>query len=379
MFITCPYKRCIFTFKISDHIQIFFATLATSNIRHKTSFFAIAKQSLAEILSHLSETLIFINYEALKTLIISPNPQTFGLSYKSITMSMFGVTPQTRAGVAMHLGTFSLFPRLPVEVRLLIWEETCRQGRLITVFTCQDPLEDEQSLGHGNIPFYTFKSRDPIPSILHATREARAVARKFYTLAFDTRKEFPSVTALDRTAGSIWVNPLYDIICPMSSITDSQCDALRAKIYDLKVQRIALNDCAFQRSSTMRCDRWGTFLSRSPPEWMNENIKEVTLYTTPCLLLPSDDIELVETNDRIQYPPSTLILKRGVMRRQNVFFGNLQRLQRLQLVEDEKNKRLGRNCNRIYDCPQWLYDCRKTWSRPQQRYMAARPVNSILF
>ncbi|KAF7873886.1 hypothetical protein EAF04_002558 [Stromatinia cepivora] len=304
-----------------------------------------------------------------------------------ISMGMSTATPNSWAGASnkplgfleRHLSSFRPFTRLPIEVRLMIWEEACLQGRIVTVFPSERILEAQHSQSHGDLQFYVFKSRDPIPGILHANQESRRAARKFYKCAFDTRAEFPLITTTGtETAGSIWINPTCDIICPMSFMTDSQCDVLRTKMYDLKIERISLNDCAFQRFASMPCDKWGVFLTRSPPEWMNEHIKEVTLYTSRHLLLPDDDIELTEINHAIAYPPAIMKSKLELMRRHHKFFKDLQRLQKLQLDEDEKNERLGRESTRINDCPQWLYDCRSTWCKPRQREMASHLVHSIL-
>ncbi|KAI9644247.1 hypothetical protein NHQ30_007602 [Ciborinia camelliae] len=289
-------------------------------------------------------------------------------------MKIFGLEPQTWAGLPNnHLSFFRLFSRLPPEIRKMIWEEVCRQGRVVTVFPTRRILKAEHSQGHGDLSFYAFKSCDPIPAILHANHEARAVALKFYKLAFDTQAEFPLVTTMDHgTNGCIWINPSCDLICPMSSMTDSQCDALNEKMYELKVQRIGLNDCVWQKSSSMPCDKWGTFTKISPPEWMNEHIKEVTLYTSRYMLFPSEELELTEFDFATAYlNPRMKKLKLELMRRHNQFFEDLRRIQKLQLQEDVKNTVLGRNLTKLKDCPQWLYDCRGSWCKPQQRSMTS--------
>ncbi|TGO41044.1 hypothetical protein BHYA_0027g00210 [Botrytis hyacinthi] len=277
-----------------------------------------------------------------------------------------------------HMSTFHPFARLPTELRLMIWKEACRDERTVTVFSSDRVLDAKFSQGHGDLPFYTFRSRNSIPGVLHANGESRFIAMKFYLPVFDTRMEFPLVTTLGPgTASSIWINPSTDLICPMTSMTDDQCDALAEKMSDVKVERIALNDCAFQRSSLIPCDKWGSFSTLTVPFWMHENIREVTVYTSRYLVQPDDDIELTKFDRRAAFPPKMMKSKMEISRRQNTSFGNLQKILKQQLLEDEKNKKYGLECAKLAACPQWLFDCRGKWTRPEQRDMVANPVNSV--
>ncbi|KAF7895594.1 uncharacterized protein EAF01_009556 [Botrytis porri] len=293
---------------------------------------------------------------------------------------MFRTTPQGFNGsqqkqlgfLEKYLNTFHPFARLLIELRLLIWEEACRDERTVTVFSSERTLDAEFSQGHGDLPFYTFKSRNSIPGVLHASRESRFIAKQLYLPVFDTQSEFPLVTTLGNgTAASIWINPSTDLICPMTSMTDDQCDALTQKMRDVKVERIALNDCAFQRSASIPCDKWGTFSAIT--------IREVTIYTSRYLVKPDDNIELTKFDRRVAYPPKIMKSKNEISRRQNTSFGNLQKVLKQQLLEDEKNKKLGRDCIKLDACPQWLFDCRGKWTIPQQRHMAANQANTVTY
>ncbi|TGO81989.1 hypothetical protein BPOR_0953g00040 [Botrytis porri] len=274
---------------------------------------------------------------------------------------MFRTTPQGFNGsqqkqlgfLEKYLNTFHPFARLLIELRLLIWEEACRDERTVTVFSSERTLDAEFSQGHGDLPFYTFKSRNSISGVLHASRESRFIAKQLYLPVFDTQSEFPLVTTLGNgTAASIWINPSTDLICPMTSMTDDQCDALTQKMRDVKVERIALNDCAFQRSASIPCDKWGTF----------------SAITSPFL-----------DARKVAYPPKIMKSKNEISRRQNTSFGNLQKVLKQQLLEDEKNKKLGRDCIKLDACPQWLFDCRGKWTIPQQRHMAANQANTVTY
>ncbi|KAF7927254.1 hypothetical protein BELL_0131g00130 [Botrytis elliptica] len=299
---------------------------------------------------------------------------------------MFRTTPQSFNSfqkkslgfLEKHLSTFHFFPRLPTELRLVIWKEACRDERTVTVFSSDRVLDAKFSQGHGDLPFYTFRSRNSIPGVLHANGESRFIAMKFYLPVFDTRMEFPLITTLGTgTASSIWINPSTDLICPMTSMTDDQCDALAQKMRDVKVERIALNDCAFQKSASIPCDKWGTFSTLTVPFWMNEDIREVTIYTSRYLVQPDEDIELTKFDRRAAFPPKMMKSKMEISRLQNTSFGNLQKILKKQLLEDEKNKKHSRECVKLAACPQWLFDCRRKWTRPEQREMVANSVDSV--
>ncbi|KAM0150352.1 hypothetical protein ACHAQE_008606 [Botrytis cinerea] len=298
--------------------------------------------------------------------------------FRTNSQGFNGPQQNTFGFLEKYLSTFHSFPKLPAELREMIWKEACRDERTVTVFSSDRVLDAEHTKGHGDLPFFTFRSLNSIPGVLHADRESRFIGMKIYMPVFDTRSEFPLVTEMsDRTAPSIWINPSTDIICPMTSMIDDQPETLSKKMCDAKVERIALNDCSFQRSASIPCDKWGTFSSQSSPFWMNEHIREVTIYTSRYLVAPDDDIELTKFDRRVAYPPKFMKSKLEIARRMNLAFANLQKVLKKQLLEDEKNKRLGQDCEIIDGCPQWLFDSRGTWKKPEQREMAANLANSV--
>ncbi|KAF5875325.1 uncharacterized protein Bfra_003780 [Botrytis fragariae] len=298
--------------------------------------------------------------------------------FRTSSQGFSGSQQKSLGFLEKHLSTFHQFALLPTEVRLMIWKEACRDERTVTVFSSDRVLDAKFSQGHGDLRFYTFRSRNSIPGVLHANSESRFIGKKFYLPVFDTRAEFPLVTTLGTgTAASIWINPSTDLICPMTSMTDDQCDALTKKMRDVKVEHIALNDCAFQRSASIPCDKWGTFSTMMSPFWMHENIREVTIYTSRYLVQPDEDIQLTKFDRKVAYPPKVMKSKMEIARRQNTSFGNLQKILKQQLLEDGKNKKHGRDCVKLDACPQWLFDCRGRWTRPEQREMVANPVNAV--
>jgi len=77
---------------------------------------------------------------------------------------------------------FTIFPKLPVELRLKIWKFAL-PGRRIVDIRC-----DKQS-----VLFEKYRSSTPIPSILHVCSESRTLASKVYELAFRTTPSSRSI------------------------------------------------------------------------------------------------------------------------------------------------------------------------------------------
>jgi hypothetical protein len=67
---------------------------------------------------------------------------------------------------------FPLFSKLPQEIRLIIWEMTTEEGRIVAV----------RSVTRGGL-------RSPVPPILHVCSESRAVGLKQYALCFSALPE----------------------------------------------------------------------------------------------------------------------------------------------------------------------------------------------
>lgn len=92
------------------------------------------------------------------------------------------------------LDTFTLFPNLPCELRLKIWEACLRITRRephIYIQPCMAPVTDE----HGNkymVRSCVYTSRSyPKPALFYASREAYAIARRDYSQAFGTQIHAP--------------------------------------------------------------------------------------------------------------------------------------------------------------------------------------------
>jgi hypothetical protein len=92
-----------------------------------------------------------------------------------------------------HLRTFTLFPKLPTELRLKIWKLSAQQVRVVKwVYGISRRTTFINKAGVPQDKYY-FKnlSTDALPSILHATRESRGEALRTYTLCLESHFRNP--------------------------------------------------------------------------------------------------------------------------------------------------------------------------------------------
>jgi len=80
---------------------------------------------------------------------------------------------------------FTVFPNLPVEIRVKTWEEFL-ELRIVEV--CQ--IDDGSDWWENKNPFY---SPTPLPAVLSTSHESRCIALQNYPLSFPTRSEPPQI------------------------------------------------------------------------------------------------------------------------------------------------------------------------------------------
>lgn len=85
-----------------------------------------------------------------------------------------------------------LFPKLPAEVRIKIWEFAANQPRIIAIDWCSD---------------YFVKRKVPLPVLFQVSYEAREIAEKVYKIEKDT----PGFQGLRNTDCSCLINYEVDI------------------------------------------------------------------------------------------------------------------------------------------------------------------------
>jgi hypothetical protein len=114
--------------------------------------------------------------------------------------------------------TFTRFPKLPLELRNMIWEFTANVPRNIDVWA---PIIEDMSFhwkeddDHMVFKPFRFCTSRPVPSILHVNKESRAIALRFYQLSFDTHVEPGGYYLKITYPATIYLNFDVDRICPM--------------------------------------------------------------------------------------------------------------------------------------------------------------------
>jgi len=155
---------------------------------------------------------------------------------------------------------FTLFPRLPIELREKIWEEACNEPRVIDLWA----LPVGQGIGNprkldrlfGETPF-GYKTHQIDPAVLEACQQSKEVGHRHYELSFGTIAEGyddgfghgPGAEIIIQTPSLTYVNWKSDIICPFPTSSNSWADFQPEEVmyddlqdhhYRHKIHRIAI-------------------------------------------------------------------------------------------------------------------------------------------
>ncbi|KAH7310041.1 hypothetical protein BKA65DRAFT_485258 [Rhexocercosporidium sp. MPI-PUGE-AT-0058] len=122
---------------------------------------------------------------------------------------------------------FILFPKMPLELRNMIWTEVCFHERLIDIWIVPfyESGSDEDKFFDDLLgaPAYTYKSyTNRTPSILHTSQEARTTGLKHYSLDLGARMVnlYRGGILQISSPPRIYVNWECDIICPMTQMAE---------------------------------------------------------------------------------------------------------------------------------------------------------------
>lgn len=102
--------------------------------------------------------------------------------------------------------SFTLFPNLPAEIRLEIWEKACPNGRVIEVTKSywEEIGDDSESEGDFQMPGGVSVCPVAMPTILHVSHESREAALRMFSRGIVTSKHPDN--------GNLWWNPEIDTI-----------------------------------------------------------------------------------------------------------------------------------------------------------------------
>jgi hypothetical protein len=179
---------------------------------------------------------------------------------------------------------FSLFPKLPIEVRLKIWGHASSVTRNVDVWAASLGIELKRSLKHKQ-PIYFYSSLPP-PAVLHVNSESRSEGLKHYALDFDTAL-MTTAYAADFTIsipGMIYFNWNHDRLCLLHPFgvegkpwpLPRQWADLHTKCLEKGLRYLAINiahDC--RSHSAASCTNRNRFLKHFPRK---SNLEEVVLF-----------------------------------------------------------------------------------------------------
>jgi hypothetical protein len=110
--------------------------------------------------------------------------------------------------------TLTLFPKLPIEIRLKIWKIMCYIQRNVDITTEHFIISDNEN-STTDYPYF-YKSSCPSPAVLHVSQESRSEGLKHYQLDFTVKYEIcfdQTQPATVTTKPKIYFNWKVDRLC----------------------------------------------------------------------------------------------------------------------------------------------------------------------
>jgi hypothetical protein len=119
--------------------------------------------------------------------------------------------------VTAPLSEFTVFPNLPLEIRLKIWKIASFEKRQVDVWSIAEvdynPMMDSPSTPSTHFGYHYYSSTPP-PAVLHVNQEARTECIKYYTLDFGVERTRDARPLVKVTfAPQIYVNWSADRVC----------------------------------------------------------------------------------------------------------------------------------------------------------------------
>lgn len=217
---------------------------------------------------------------------IAATSQELGGATDLTPVSTTNADSQNNTGTAIieSLRIFTLFPKLPTELRLRVWEDVCYHTRNIplgTVTLSSNHVDD--------IYPFVYISGCPPPSILSANRESRTIGLKHYELELGNEFDLGHGAKII-TPARIYLNFESDRICPLGKFTFEGNDFGRYWFH-----RVALN-CHGTENKSYPLSGITSRISRFPLTWFDGNILEVLLYDENIELEKTRSLEFEDTD-----------------------------------------------------------------------------------
>jgi hypothetical protein len=220
--------------------------------------------------------------------------------------------------------TFSLFPKLPVELRIKIWGYACSVTRNVDIWARS--LDNQLQLRYFyERPFYFYSSLPP-PSVLHVNSESRSESLKYYDLDFGTNLTIRNRNSTPFTISSpsrVYFNWNTDRLClinPSELVDRGMVRRVSSQSADYyrDCQKKGLRHFAINIGSQspflseQRRIKDSTFLDHIP---RNSKLEEVVLFESSSLVasdyfkinrLELEDMGSEEQGERMRYAKRAL-------------------------------------------------------------------------
>ncbi|THV51706.1 hypothetical protein BGAL_0101g00080 [Botrytis galanthina] len=125
--------------------------------------------------------------------------------------------------------------RFPPDIESLIFEEACYNKRIVWIRESWFHVAIDSECSKYRW-FSRFRSREPVPAIMHVNVNAREIALRHYKTGFTIQEHFNKVDSSEIENNRIYLNPTSDIVCPANVISRYFMKGLR----DLKVEKLAV-------------------------------------------------------------------------------------------------------------------------------------------
>ncbi|TGO83561.1 hypothetical protein BPOR_0627g00050 [Botrytis porri] len=174
--------------------------------------------------------------------------------------------------------SFTEFPKLPLELRRLVWKFASFERRHVPVAAKRHHFLSKQVTGEEESKqLVRFRSDTPIPTLFSVCRESRLEAKRYYKKALVAEHNFVffSIGLTPR----FYINPHCDVICPVGDLFGDITVMLVAAMHKAQCQSIALDqsqwgELAYEFNGPAHLDQWLTSIVRPP-----HALKSITLYS----------------------------------------------------------------------------------------------------
>ncbi|KAL2071266.1 hypothetical protein VTL71DRAFT_12501 [Oculimacula yallundae] len=181
----------------------------------------------------------------------------------------------TEFDVTLNLTSFTLFPKLPPELRLMVWEYVCFFTRNVPLWNVLLAKPRQEDIGY--IP-YKYITGCPPPSILSVNLESRETGFKYYKLSLGGVFLLEKGVTVKAEARK-YVHFLADRICPLKEFCNTMDNDDEDAFKKYWLSRVAVNTNTCWRDHDETSPFWVEFDMLQYPEWwFHSDMREILIY-----------------------------------------------------------------------------------------------------